>query len=137
MIAKELGVECPEVEVDLSEQDAFDLGVSLNIARRQLSPEQEEELTKRRDEILLKLRLEGKTQEEVAKLLEITRQAVSKREKGVKNTNNATGCAICIPNLYVKIPKVEHARIAARARAGEKHEQIAADYKTTRQRIYT
>jgi len=63
--------------------------------------------------------MEGRTQEEVAKLLEITQQAVSKREKEVKNTNNTTGCAICIPNLRVKIPKSEYARIVARAKAGE------------------
>jgi transcriptional regulator len=38
---------------------------------KELLPEQEEELMKRRDEILLKLRMEGRTQEEVARLLGI------------------------------------------------------------------
>jgi len=52
-------------------------------------------------------------QKEVAELLGITRQAVSKREKEVKNANNTTGCAICIPNLRVKIPKAEHSRIVS------------------------
>jgi len=52
-------------------------------------------------------------QKEVAELLEISQPAVSKREKEVKKVNNATGCAIYIPNLRVKIPKAEHSRIVS------------------------
>jgi DNA-binding XRE family transcriptional regulator len=40
---------------------------------------------RRRDEILLKLRTEGRTREEVARLLEISRQSIKEREKEVKN----------------------------------------------------
>jgi hypothetical protein len=60
---------------------------------------------------------------------------VAKREKKAEEANNIIGNIICIPNLHVKIPKVEHARIVARVRAGETQRQIAADYKTTRQQI--
>jgi hypothetical protein len=51
------------------------------------------------------------------------------------NVSNSTGRIAYLPDLRVKIPREEHARIVARARAGETHGQIAADYKTTRRRI--
>jgi len=65
----------------------------------------------------------------------ITRQAVSKREEKVEDTNNITSNIICIPNLRVKIPKSEYPCIVERVKAGETQRQIAADYKTTQQRI--
>jgi transcriptional regulator len=63
--------------------------------------EAERELLRRRDEILLKLRLEGRTQREVAETPRHHSGAVAKAEKEmeIKNINNATNCIAYVPDL--------------------------------------
>jgi len=135
-IANEIGYEIPKDKIeilDLDEDDAFALGLSLNIDRRQLSPEQIREIRARQKKIALELRKQGKTQEEVAKIIGVDQTTISKWEKNVSNMtihNTYTP-----PDLRIKIPENEYTKIYERYKSGETQEQIAADYKVSRPRI--
>ena len=135
-IADEIGYEIPKDKIeilDLDEDEALALGLKLNIERRQLSPEQIQEIRARQRELALKLRKQGKTQEEVAKIIGVSQQTISYWEKNVNNTN--IGKAYAPPDLRIKIPEEEYVKIYERYKSGETQEQIAADYKVSRPRI--
>lgn len=136
---------CPVQVEDVPEDRALSLGIALNLARRHLTPDQlrevQERLRKDKDlqkETARELRAQGKTQEETAATIGVSRQTVdlwesSNNEK--EPASNANNSNACIPDCRVKIPQSEYERIYARAQTGESQSQIAADYGVERQRI--
>jgi N6-adenosine-specific RNA methylase IME4/DNA-binding XRE family transcriptional regulator len=100
-------------------------------ARRNMTPEQLAEVKQHLRKLALELRKAGRTQLEISRLLRVPQQTISRWMKE-SNTHMSN---ICLPDCRVSIPKSEYGRIYARARAGESHAQIAADYGVTRQRI--
>jgi len=134
-ISQELKVDCPHDFVDLNDDDAFALGIVLNVARRQLSFEQIKDIRERQKRIALELRNQGKTQEEVAKIVGVTHQTVDQWENN--NVSNASTC-----NAYnvaldcrLKLPKGAQETIIERYKKGETQEQIAANFKIARPRV--
>jgi transcriptional regulator with XRE-family HTH domain len=131
-------LSCPKISVDLNEDDAFTLGVSLNLDRRQLSPEQIKKIREGQKKIALELRKQGKTQEEVAKITGLPQSTISELESKVESnivTNiGADNAHNVFPDLRTKIPKTEHKKIFERYKKGETQQQIAADYKVDRSR---
>lgn len=123
-IAQELDIEDIPYEIKrLDKDEALELGISLNLARRNLSFEQKKE-------IIAKLRERGWTQERVAKVVGIERSRVSQIEKGSIVNINITS----IPDLRYKISKVMEDEIFERAKT-ETQEQIANDYNIARRRV--
>ena len=118
------GKGCPFEVHDMPEARAFDLGLALNLARRQLSFEQKKEMMRQ-------LRQQGKSQKEVAELLDVSHQTISVWENG----NNSNIGNTSMLDLRTSIPKEERNRIFERHRSGETQTEIAADYKVSRERI--
>ena len=127
--------------VDLDREIAFALGIALNVARRQMSAEQIRELqeTLRKDKekqrkVALELRKQGRTQEEVAAIIGVTRQTID-------NWEDIPNAKICIsyipstPDLKVRISKNERPKIYERFIAGETQTSIAADYEVSQPTI--
>jgi N6-adenosine-specific RNA methylase IME4/ParB-like chromosome segregation protein Spo0J len=122
--------------LELSEEAAFTLGVLLNLARRNLSPEQVREAKEHVKKLALELRKAGKSQLEVAKMLKIPQQTVSYWEaEEKKNTSNTSAGNACIHDLRVSVSKDKYQEIYEKAKAGEPQAQIAADYKISQQRV--
>lgn len=127
--------KAPHEVLDLNEDAAFALGVLLNVARRNMAPEQLREARKHIKETALALRKTGKSQPEVSKLLKIPQQNISYWEAEEKGDVSNTSASIAyIPDCRVSIPKKEYERIYKRAKK-ETQEAIAADYGVTRPRI--
>jgi site-specific DNA-methyltransferase (adenine-specific) len=123
-IAQELDIKDIPYEIKrLNKDEALELGISLNLARRNLSFEQKKEIIK-------KLRGRGWTQERVAKLIGMPFQTISRLEKGSNSQMGITS----IPDLRYKISKEEEGEIFERAKV-ETQEQIASDYNITRRRV--
>jgi len=61
--------EAPYDTINLDDSTAFLLGLAVNAARRQMSPDQIKELRKRQKKAALELRQTGMTQEKVAGIL--------------------------------------------------------------------
>jgi site-specific DNA-methyltransferase (adenine-specific) len=139
-ICRQTSKEPPYTTLHLDDETAFILGITLNIARRQMSPEQIRELQKRlrrdREEqikLALELRKAGKSQEEAAALVGADRTTVAKWEEGISDVNfHNTYTPL---DLRIKVAKAEHQRIYDRVKAGESQRQVAADYKLTQPRI--
>jgi len=106
-IAKELDKECPIAEVDLSDDDAFALGVSLNLDRRQLSKAQIDAIREGQKKVALELRRQGKTQEEIAKITGLGRSTISELENNIANNVGSDNTCNDIPDIRVKIPKAD------------------------------
>jgi DNA-binding XRE family transcriptional regulator len=129
------GVALYEV-LDISEDDAFELAIDLNEARRQLSPEQLKELRKEKEKVrkdrkkkALELRnAAGATQEEAAKAVGVARRTVDKWEEG-SNVTDEEGDITSAPDCRTKVPPSHHAVIYERFVNGEAAKEIAADYK--------
>ena len=123
-ICQELGVE-PLIEtVDVDDKAAIRLQVSLNVARRHLSPEQKIELD-------LKLVDLGFNQTERAEIMGNSRRELGRLERtNIGQTPNA-----CIPDHRVSVPLEAREEIAARVAAGEKQTQVAADWGISQQRV--
>ena len=135
-IANEIGYEIPKDKIeikDLDEDEAFLLGIKLNIGRRQLSPEQIRELREKQKKAALELRKRGMTQEEVARIAGVPRQTISYWERNVSNAS--IGNAYTSPDLRIKVPADEYTKIYERYKSGETQKQLAADYKVSRARI--
>jgi len=135
-IANEIGYEIPKDKIDildLDEDEAFALGLKLNIDRRQLSPEQIREIRGIQKKIALKLRKQGKTQEEVAKIVGVPQSTISFWERNISNIS--ADITYNPPDLRVKIPEKEYLKIYERYKSGETQKQIAADYKVSQPRI--
>lgn len=122
--------------LDLDEDSAFTLGVLLNIARRNMAPEQMREARKHIKKLVLALKKANKSQSEISKLLKIPQQTISDwgaEEKG--DISNTEVGKTYIPDLRISVPKSEYTRIYERAKAGEAQTQIAADYKISQPRV--
>jgi DNA modification methylase len=140
-IANELNIECPTLVLDLDEDTAFQLGVSLNLDRRQLSFEQIREMRDGQKKAALTLREQGKTQEETAAAVGVTQPALSQWEAEERNdisTNNVSKPADESkgpPDCRLKLKKSLYPLIIKRYSNGETASEIAADYKVTPHRI--
>jgi len=107
--------DAPYDIVNLDDNAAFLLGLAMNTARRQLSPDQTKEIRKRQKAIALRLRQTGMTQEKVARILGVAQQTIDLWE-GASITNTSNTCSP--PDLRIKVPKKERERIAQRVAAG-------------------
>ncbi len=114
----------PKQEMDCNEKEAAKQMVTLNLARRHVSPE-------RKKELINLLRKAGFTQEEVGEMIGLTRSAIAKGE----NINNVKIHNTYIPDLRIKIEKKEREEIERRLKSKEKQEQIAADYGISQPRV--
>jgi N6-adenosine-specific RNA methylase IME4/DNA-binding transcriptional regulator YiaG len=136
-IAEELHISCPHSEpLDLSDDDAFALGVSLNLDRRHLTFEQIKEIREKQKPIYFELRRQGKTQQEVAKLLNVPRPTLARWEND--NTTNVqmnNSCNDEMPDLRLSIPKQEYKKIADKYKEGKSQTEIATEYKISQQRV--
>lgn len=125
-IAKELKIKkIPSIVKDIDKDKGFILGLSLNLARRHLSFEQKKEIIKI-------LRKKGHTQEEIAGVVGITQQAISKLE----NTSITKSCNTCIiPDLRYRLSSKQKEEIYNKIEQAETQVKIASDYKISQQRI--
>jgi len=115
---------CQRIELNIDDREAARQAVSLNLARRQLTPEQKGELIKL-------LRNAKFSQQEVGEMVGKTRSAIAMQEKesNVKIDN------IFLPDLRIKIDKKKKTEIFNRSEKKETQIQIATDYGITRQRV--
>lgn len=111
----------------LTDDEAFALALKLNVARRQLSIEQQQEIMK-----ILRVKM-NYTQQEAADIIGVAQQTINEWEKGISNTN--FGNAYSPPDLRVSIPRIEYETIYDRIQNGESQTKVAADYKVTQPRI--
>ena len=96
-IAQELEIKDIPYEIkQLDKYEALELGISLNLARRNLSFEQ-------KIEIIKKLRRRGWPQEKVSKLIGIARSTMSRLENRLENASIVQMDITCIPDLRYKI----------------------------------
>jgi transcriptional regulator len=125
-IYREIKGEDPPAEVlDVPEREAYRLAIQLNIARRQLSHEQEKE-------IIRQLREYGFTQQEVADTLGTTQKTIDNKEgESISNSTNTFNA----PDLRISVPRKDYSKIHERIKSGETRNNIAADYKVTPQRV--
>jgi N6-adenosine-specific RNA methylase IME4/DNA-binding transcriptional regulator YiaG len=127
-----VGDKLPYDVLDLDEQTAFLLGLAINSARRQMSPEQIKELRKRQKVLALALRRSGMTQAKVAGIVGVAQKTIDLWE--TTSISSATN-ACSPPDLRISVPKAEYETIYSRYRAGEPQSQIASDYKISQQRV--
>ena len=98
----------PRVEVhDIGEAEALDLALTLNVARRQLSPEQRKELG-------LSLRKRGWRQQRVASALGVAQQTVDAWEGKGSDTKNGNASP---PDLRMRVSPSQQKMIGQRAAA--------------------
>lgn len=115
----------PRVEVrDVGEAEALDLALTLNVARRQLSPEQRKELG-------LSLRKQGWTQQRVASALGVVQQTVDAWEGTGRVTKIGNASP---PDLRMRVSPSQQKMIGQRVAAGEPQAQVAADFNISRRR---
>lgn len=114
----------PKQEIDCNEKEAAKRMVTLNLARRHISPE-------RKKELINLLRKAGFTQEEVGEMIGLTQSAIAKKE----NVNNMKIHNAYIPDLRTKLEKKDREEIERRLECKETQEQIAADYSISRPRV--
>lgn len=118
--------------VDLDEETAFGLGISLNLDRRHLTPELIREKREWQRKAYLDLRNKlHYTQERSAKIVGAPRSTTEDWE----NISNNETVNANIPDLRISIPTKERERIVERIAKGDTQEQIAADYKVTQGRV--
>lgn len=119
---------CTELEIEpwIEQRDDLDedMIISLNLARRQMSLAQKKELIR-------VLRTRGKTQEEVAKLVGISRSRLSE----IEEVSIVDSDIPYIPDLRYKITSDQREEIRNRVDDGEIHAQVAADYGISRARV--
>jgi len=116
-ICRELGIE-PRIEtLDLDDKTALRLQVSLNVARRHLTPEQKLELDRKLAEL-------GLTQLERAEIIGCTRGRISQ----LKNMHNVKTNIVHIPDFRVKVTPEMREQIIERVEAGKTQSQVAADF---------
>lgn len=112
----------------MDEDDAFALGIGLNLARRQLSFEQIKALREQQKKIAFELRKQSKTQVEISKIIGVPQQTIS-----VWESNTDVGNTLL--DLRISVPKKEYDKIYERENSGETQQKIASDYKITKQRV--
>lgn len=124
---------------DLSEDEALTLALTMNLARRQLSPEQlseaQENLRLRKElrkQLAIKMRDQGMSQEAVATIVGVDQRTVDRWEDDISDRQMPSAKT---PDLRVSIPREKYEEIAQRRASGEPIMQLAADYKITPGRI--
>lgn len=124
-----------------SEDDAYDLGIALNLHRRQLSPEQINEVRKRlaadkekQKQAAMAMRRSGKTQAQVAAELGVDQATISRWEDG-KDISDMQAHIPNTPDLRLKITTQQKDEIAERIESGETQQAIADDLKITQGRV--
>ena len=138
--------QAPYRVLSILEEQAFSLGIALNLARRQLSPEQireiQEKLRKDKERIkaiALELRKQKKSQKEVAGLVGVHRSTISKWEKDTNDTSNVKIHNACSEDnnldLRISIRRELYEDIYRRVKSGESQSRIAAEYKISQQRV--
>lgn len=124
--------EAPYDTINLDDNTAFLLGLAMNTARRQLSPDQIKTLRKKQKKIALELRQTGMSQEKVAGILGVAQQTIDVWE-GISITNDSN--TYNPPDLRIKVTKRGKQKITERVAAGESQTQVAADYKISQARV--
>lgn len=124
----------------IDEETAFSLGIALNLARRQMSPEQIKDLQERlkqekerQKKVALELRHAGKSQVEVAAILGVDQSTISDWQQGIPIMDSHI--MNNLPDLRISIPKTEYPKIYERVETGESQTSVAADYKVTQPTI--
>ncbi len=131
----------------LSEEEALALALALNIARRQMSPEQVKAVQERlredaelRRQTALQLRQQGMTQERAAAVVGVAQKTVDLWESQPDNRRISSSANPSLseppasespPDLRITIQPSDRQRIYERAQAGESYRAIAADYKVS------
>jgi len=134
--------KAPYDTINLDDSTAFLLGLAMNTARRQMSPDQTKELRKKQKKIALELRKPHGDQPpmsrpKVAGILGIPEGTIARWEWEIKkDTSIVRPNNTCNPpDLKTKVPKKEKQRIKERVTSGESQGQVAADYKVSQQRV--
>jgi DNA-binding Lrp family transcriptional regulator len=133
-IAKELGVECPTITLDVDDETADRLRVSLNVARRQLDANE-------RRELVLTLRRANMSTREIAEQVGVSAMTVR------RDLDGSTGTGVPVDPLPEKIigrdgkvrssttkPR-DYPAIYQRRKAKEEDQQRAEESKRVRKRI--
>lgn len=120
--------------LNLSEDEAFIVAMSMNIDRRQMTPETTRERRTRMQETALALRGGGMSLQESAGVLKVAPQTIANWEK--VGTHSNIGMSSDPANNSRKIPIDQHDVIVARLDAGERQAAIAADYGVAVRTIY-
>ena len=130
--------KAPVEVLSVGENEAFVLGLALNIARRQLSPEQIREIQRSiardkelRRKLALELRKQKKTQAEVAAIVGVSRETIDKWEKG--SNGNFTNTSP--PDLRYTVSKQDYEKIYELYKDGKSQAEIAANFKISRRRV--
>jgi N6-adenosine-specific RNA methylase IME4/DNA-binding transcriptional regulator YiaG len=123
----------PFTTINLDEEAAFLLGLSVNIARRQMSPEQIRKLREKQKEIARGLRKSGLTQEQVATIIGVTQKTIDNWEQDISNSNPSN--IYDPPDLRISIPQDLYETIYQKVQAGEPQAKVAAYYKITQPRV--
>jgi transcriptional regulator with XRE-family HTH domain len=136
----------------LSDEEKQAYTIRANMARRNLSPSQKQDLLKKQKQIAKQLREQDAkrwTQKAVAGVLGVAHNTVSTwfTDQAIKsNATNFTNEVSCVqaseqpkvkikPDARVKVNTEAKKEIATRVKSGEKQEQVAADYGITRQAV--
>ena len=122
--------------LSLGEKEAYT--IRANLARRNLSPEQRREVTRRQQAIAERLRTDDPkrwTQKAVATVLGVARETVRDWFDVKTTSNGGTAKACKKPDARVKVNTAAKAEIVQRIEAGETQEQVAADYGITQQTV--
>lgn len=127
------GRGCPIKKIEGLKTDAERRAHALcaNDNRRHMSPEQRGVVKVLYREIARALRVEGKTQEEVARRLNVTRQAIAQWENDI---SNASACNANIDRNQ-KLTKANEIEIYERTEAGDRQVDIANDFKISQGRV--
>jgi len=128
---QELVIDLPtRVRTGLSEPEKKAFVLASNLRRRNLSPEQKEELRETQIAVAKELRAAGKSQADIGLALGVTQQAVSLWLAPITSTCNRR-----VDNR-MKLTEKECAEIYGRVGGDETQVQIAADYGISRQHVF-
>jgi len=120
--------EAPYDIINLDDSTAFLLGLAMNAARRQMSPDQIKTLRTKQKKIALELRNTGMSQEKVAGILGMPEGTIAWWDAEVKKDTSILGTKNTCnpPDLRIKVAKKEQQKITERVAAGESQTQVAA-----------
>jgi predicted transcriptional regulator len=99
-----------------------------NDNRRHVSPEQAKVIQKAKQKVARELKAEGKTQQDIGKLMGVAHNTVSVWLGG----NNVNVDNPSVPDCRLKIPVAERPKIYAAVTAGAPVAKVAADYKVSK-----
>jgi DNA-binding transcriptional regulator YiaG len=108
---------------DITEEQAFALGLTLNAARRQLTGPQLKKIADLYGDAIKAMRANGMTQKQVAATLGVSQGAVSKASRTIPR-NTATTAK---PDNRRKVAADQEERIREKFAAGKKQTEIAAE----------